>query len=80
VLEAEAQKAGDLERVCRDVAVAVSREHGVIVAAVVLIAARSLLKTSSGKVQRRAMRRAFESQELRVLAEWRLRTGFRVIG
>ncbi len=50
---------------------AVQLGHSVALGAVVLIAARSIPKTSSGKIQRRATRAAFLGGELEVVAEWR---------
>ncbi|MEQ1567665.1 MAG: AMP-binding protein, partial [Myxococcota bacterium] len=46
---------------------AVARDHEVVLDAVVLIAARTLPKTSSGKVQRRACRAAWLAGELAVV-------------
>jgi acyl-CoA synthetase (AMP-forming)/AMP-acid ligase II/acyl carrier protein len=49
---------------------AIAREHELHVHAVVLIPARTLPKTSSGKVRRRECRAALERGELRVLHGW----------
>jgi len=54
--------------------VALTREHQVPVAAIVLIDPRSLPKTTSGKVQRSETRRRFLGGELSVVAEWRRET------
>ncbi|MCP4661793.1 MAG: amino acid adenylation domain-containing protein [bacterium] len=49
---------------------AVTEEHDLNVHAIVLIKSGSLARTSSGKIQRRACRRAYLDKELRVLGEW----------
>jgi acyl transferase domain-containing protein/acyl-CoA synthetase (AMP-forming)/AMP-acid ligase II/acyl carrier protein len=48
----------------------VAREHGVPVAAVVILPRGGILKTSSGKLQRAACRDAFYRNELAPLAMW----------
>jgi acyl-CoA synthetase (AMP-forming)/AMP-acid ligase II len=50
---------GDARRVCDNVRAAVSEAIDVRLDVVVLVAPQSLLKTTSGKVERQAMRRAF---------------------
>ncbi|MBA2664132.1 MAG: AMP-binding protein [Bradymonadaceae bacterium] len=52
------------------VAGAVTASHDVSPAAVVLIAARSIDKTSSGKIQRRATRQAYLEDRLEVVYKW----------
>jgi acyl-CoA synthetase (AMP-forming)/AMP-acid ligase II/acyl carrier protein len=49
---------------------AVSEEHGLVPATVVLISPRALPKTSSGKIQRTRARELFESGGLEILARW----------
>ena len=49
---------------------AVAEEHRLRVASICLIQARSILKTSSGKIQRRACRAGFLSGSLEVVATW----------
>jgi acyl-CoA synthetase (AMP-forming)/AMP-acid ligase II len=49
---------------------AVARAHGLRVHLIVLIEARTLPKTSSGKVQRRACRAALVGNELRIVHQW----------
>jgi len=49
---------------------AVSVHHELQPYAIVLLARKSVLKTSSGKVQRRATREAYLAGRLRVVAEW----------
>ena len=50
---------------------AVAQAHGLAVHVVVLIHPRTLPKTSSGKVRRRACRAALVAGELSIVAEWR---------
>jgi amino acid adenylation domain-containing protein len=57
-----------IEAICR----AVTREHGVQVHAVALIAAHSIPRTSSGKVQRFLCKIRFEQGTLRVLSQRRI--------
>jgi acyl transferase domain-containing protein/acyl-CoA synthetase (AMP-forming)/AMP-acid ligase II/acyl carrier protein len=54
---------------------AIAVEHDVQVAALCLIPARTILKTSSGKIQRRACKQALLTGELAVVAEWRMPEG-----
>jgi acyl-CoA synthetase (AMP-forming)/AMP-acid ligase II len=61
----------DLQEAVRTVRFAVARHHGIRASAVVIIRPNSLPKTTSGKVQRHACRRAFMDGALRVEAEWR---------
>jgi acyl carrier protein len=49
-------------------------EHGVQAHAIVLMRTGSTLKTSSGKTQRFAMKRAWLNSELNVLASWEMKT------
>ncbi len=49
---------------------AVAQEHDLVVDAVVLIRAGSIPKTSSGKIQRHACRRAYLDGTLTVIASW----------
>ncbi|MBN8232592.1 AMP-binding protein [Corallococcus macrosporus] len=68
VQEVDPRKAFEAEACARRVREAVTREHGIQLDEVVFIAPGSLPKTSSGKVQRRATRDAWRSDELQVLA------------
>jgi len=61
----------DVDRLFWDVREAIGSTHEVEPYAVVLVRAGSIHKTSSGKLQRRACKAAFEKGELEVLAEWR---------
>jgi len=49
---------------------AISERNGLRAHAVALVAPRSLLKTSSGKIRRRACRSAYLAGELPIVAEW----------
>ena len=53
----------------------VSENHELQVYAIALIMPGSILKTSSGKIQRRANKEAFLSNELSVVCEWRSELG-----
>jgi acyl-CoA synthetase (AMP-forming)/AMP-acid ligase II len=66
---------GDLDEVVTAMRSAVSESHQVAVHAVALIEARTIPKTSSGKIQRHACRRALEEGSLDVLQEWRGSSG-----
>lgn len=66
----EVHEGGASEEAALAVAEAVAREHGLEVHAVVLIAPRTLPKTSSGKVRRRACREALAAGRLAVVASW----------
>jgi len=70
-----AQRNSDLGEVVAAIRRAVTDEHEVDVHAVVLIRPASILKTSSGKIQRRACRAAFLDGTLSVLHEWRRPAG-----
>ena len=58
----------DIEGICR----AIAHEHEIQAYAVVLIKPKSIHKTSSGKIQRRACRNDFLAGKLDVVTEWRL--------
>jgi amino acid adenylation domain-containing protein len=62
----------DLNEVMQTIREAVASEHELQVYAVVLIKTGSILKTSSGKIQRRACRAAFLDNTLEVIAQHRL--------
>ena len=64
-------RSSDLVEVVSAIRRAVSEENEVDLHAVVLIRTASILKTSSGKVQRRACRSAFLDGTLSVVHEWR---------
>ncbi|WP_073811762.1 non-ribosomal peptide synthetase [Streptomyces sp. CB02261] len=54
----------ELPRIADAIAAAVQHEHGIALADVVLLAARSLAKTSSGKIQRLAGRTAYTAGQV----------------
>ncbi|RAM53526.1 MAG: non-ribosomal peptide synthetase [Hapalosiphonaceae cyanobacterium JJU2] len=68
VQELEFRAKPNLEEVISAIRQAVTEEHEIQVYAVVLIKPGSILKTSSGKIQRRATRTQFEKGELNVVA------------
>jgi acyl-CoA synthetase (AMP-forming)/AMP-acid ligase II/3-oxoacyl-(acyl-carrier-protein) synthase/acyl carrier protein len=71
-IAAEVDRRGaDLAAVVAAVRDAVSAEHGLACAAVVLLPKGSIFKTSSGKVQRRACKTAYLAGEFAPLLEWR---------
>lgn len=49
---------------------AISMEYGLSVSAILLVPPGSVLKTSSGKVQRQANKKAFLNEEYKPLAQW----------
>ncbi len=71
VHEVERNREAEHAQVLEAVRKALQAEHEVSALAVVLIKASSLPKTSSGKVQRRATRRAYLEGSLEVVADWR---------
>jgi acyl carrier protein len=72
-----AQRSAGLDEVAAAIRRAVTEEHEVEPHAVVLIRPASILKTSSGKIQRRGCRTAFLEGTLGVLHEWRRPAGER---
>jgi acyl-CoA synthetase (AMP-forming)/AMP-acid ligase II len=58
------------EEVINDIRQAIAEIHELQVYAVVLAKPGNILKTSSGKIQRRACKASFLSAELGVLADW----------
>jgi acyl-CoA synthetase (AMP-forming)/AMP-acid ligase II/predicted NAD/FAD-dependent oxidoreductase/acyl carrier protein len=66
-LRAPTRDAAALDAVVAAVRAAVLRDHRQAVAVVVLVKPGAILKTSSGKLRRRAMRQAYERGELRAL-------------
>jgi acyl-CoA synthetase (AMP-forming)/AMP-acid ligase II len=60
----------DLNQVISRIRQAVAAEHGLQAYAVLLLRAGSILKTSSGKIQRRACRAAYLEQRLLVVGAW----------
>jgi len=62
----------DMAEVVGNIRQAIAEQHELQVYAVVLIKPGSMLKTSSGKIQRRACRESFLAKDLSVVYEWRL--------
>lgn len=60
----------DVEKVINDIRQAVSEEHELQAYAVVLAKSGNILKTASGKIQRRACRSNFLAGTLDVIADW----------
>ena len=70
VQEIERRKQGDWDAVFDAIRRAVSAEHELALDAIVLIKAGSISKTSSGKIQRHACRKAFLEGSLSEVARW----------
>ena len=70
VQEVSSRKDLDLNAVIGAIRQAVAQMHELQVYAVVLIKPRTILKTSSGKIQRRACQEAFREGHLEVVKEW----------
>jgi amino acid adenylation domain-containing protein len=71
VQELDHRQPAAAETVMQSIRQAVSEEHEIQVDAIVLVKAGTILKTSSGKIQRHACRAAFLESNLEGLAEWR---------
>ncbi len=71
VHEADTRQQADWQAVMADVRRAVAAEHQLAVEAIVLVAPRTIGKTSSGKIQRAATRATFLDGRLDVVSEWR---------
>lgn len=69
IVEVNPDKATDPELIFANVRQAIA-EHGLMPASIVLIAPRTLPKTSSGKIQRTRSRELFEANQLAVVARW----------
>ncbi|MFZ5880037.1 MAG: fatty acyl-AMP ligase [Chloroflexota bacterium] len=67
----EFRKDGNFKEVADTIRMAVAKNHGLRVHAVVLIPPSSIHKTTSGKIQRSAVREAFLEGALEALYEWR---------
>lgn len=74
VQELERRQHDGLDSICHAIRRAVSAEHDLAVDAIALIKAGSIPKTSSGKIQRHACRKAFLAGELEQVGEWRATT------
>lgn len=73
VQELDYRKKPDVREVIAAIRECVAKEHDVVPYAIALINPGGIRKTSSGKVQRRAMRSDFLDGHLSVIAEWRER-------
>lgn len=67
----EFRKSDDFEGIANAIRMAVAKNHGLRVQAVVLIMPSTIQKTTSGKIQRNATRDSFLSGSLETLYEWR---------
>jgi acyl-CoA synthetase (AMP-forming)/AMP-acid ligase II len=67
----EFRKMDNFKEVADAIRMAVAKNHGLRVHAVVLITPSTIHKTTSGKIQRSAVREAFQNDSLEVLYEWR---------
>jgi len=75
VQEVERCAPGDLRSLPELIRRAISAEHELAVAAIVLVKAGTIPKTSSGKIQRHACREAFLQGALAVVEQWRAGKG-----
>jgi acyl transferase domain-containing protein/acyl-CoA synthetase (AMP-forming)/AMP-acid ligase II/acyl carrier protein len=73
VQEFDKRLGSDGRAVMDGIAEAIRREHEIVPASIVLIKRGSLFKTSSGKVQRAATKRAYLAEALQVVERWGLR-------
>jgi acyl-CoA synthetase (AMP-forming)/AMP-acid ligase II/acyl carrier protein len=69
--EREYRRDIDCDEVLERIRQAISAKHEIDVHAIVLSLPGRVLKTSSGKVQRQAMRCAYEQSEIESIAEWK---------
>ncbi len=63
-----------LEPIIKAIREAISQQHNLQVASIVLIKPTTIPKTSSGKIQRQACRQMFLDGELEILDQWHLKT------
>lgn len=73
-VEGRHRRSLDAEAVLSAIRKAVLEEHDLSPHAIVLVGAGGVLKTTSGKIQRRAMKAAFEAGELEPLGIWKAGT------
>ncbi|MEO0802324.1 MAG: AMP-binding protein [Cyanobacteria bacterium J06642_2] len=73
-IERKQQKSLDSERVIEIIREAVAAQHELEVYGVLLLKPGSILKTSSGKIQRQACRAGFLDDSLNAIASWRAAT------
>ncbi|NJM96240.1 MAG: fatty acyl-AMP ligase [Phormidesmis sp. RL_2_1] len=60
----------NVEEIFQNIRQAVTTHHALEVYAIALIKTGSILKTSSGKIRRRACKQAFMNDELNIVADW----------
>ena len=77
-IERSAAQTLDSGAVIGEIRRAVAEEHAQNLHAVVLLQPASIFKSSSGKIQRRACRKAFLEDKLKVVAQWRAAAEFTV--
>jgi acyl-CoA synthetase (AMP-forming)/AMP-acid ligase II len=70
-IKREFRKSGNFKEIADAIRMAVAKNHGLRVQAVVLIMPSTISKTTSGKIQRSATRDKFLSTNLEALYEWR---------
>jgi acyl-CoA synthetase (AMP-forming)/AMP-acid ligase II len=73
VQEVRSAESADIEQVAGTIREAVTSAHQIAVDAVVLLAPRTIPKTSSGKIRRSATKQRFVDGELEPLFQWRSR-------
>lgn len=66
----EFRKSEKLKEVADSIRMAIAKNHGLRAHAVVLITPSTIHKTTSGKIQRSAVRESFSNKSLEVLYEW----------
>lgn len=71
VCEVDPHAASDFTAVAEAIRIGIGREHGIQCSSVTLISPRSIPKTSSGKIQRRACRQELMDGELDALYQWK---------
>nr|AQQ74973.1 hypothetical protein [uncultured bacterium] len=70
-IDRERRNSVNMNEVAESIRQAILLEHGIDVSDIVLIRPGSLSKTSSGKIQRGAIRSAFLSEKLKAIYSWR---------
>ncbi len=74
-LERTALRSAVPSEVLRAIRSAISEEHGLQVYAIALLRPATILRTTSGKIQRRACKKAFLNNELRTVMSWATASG-----
>lgn len=73
-LERRAMRNFDSQAASTAIRQAIAKEHGIEVHAIAFIRFASIAKTSSGKIQRHAVKQAFLQQQLKLIEQWRQNT------